>query len=167
MCTCAPVPCGIRRHAGLQGRRSVGQAARRGRGAPATAVISPKFLKRILGCRGGAAWDKQHGVGVERRRLLARTREAVARGLLASNLWHSASHAEHARPMLQVGCARTCHVLEAGCHCCPVLRLHWMSMHAVLLCGCARRTCRRAGVQSARGTAYGRAVMLASRAGSG
>ena len=52
-------------------------------------------------CRGGTAWDKQHGVGVERRRLLARTREAVARGLLASNLWHSASHAEHARPMLQ------------------------------------------------------------------
>jgi hypothetical protein len=47
-------------------------------------------------------WDKQHGVDVERRRLLERTRELVARGLGAGNLWHSASHAEHARPMLQV-----------------------------------------------------------------
>ncbi len=46
-------------------------------------------------------WDKQHGVDVERRRLLERTRELVARGLGAGNLWHSASHAEHARPMLQ------------------------------------------------------------------
>ncbi|BDA49435.1 probable Brefeldin A-inhibited guanine nucleotide-exchange protein [Coccomyxa sp. Obi] len=52
--------------------------------------------------RSGAQWDKQHGVGVERERLLARTRDAVARGLLAGNLWHTASNAEHARPMLQV-----------------------------------------------------------------
>ena len=56
----------------------------------------------ICGCRAGAIWDKQHGVDVERRRLLERTRELVSRGLGAGNLWHSASHAEHARPMLQV-----------------------------------------------------------------
>jgi hypothetical protein len=50
-------------------------------------------------------WDKQYGVDVERRRLLEATREAVARGLAAGNLWHTATHAEHARPMLQVqGC---------------------------------------------------------------
>lgn len=48
-------------------------------------------------------WDKQHGVGVERARLLEATREAVARGLAAGNMWHTATHAEHARPMLQVG----------------------------------------------------------------
>ncbi len=42
-------------------------------------------------------------MGVERERLLARTREAVAKGLAAGNLWHTASNAEHARPMLQVG----------------------------------------------------------------
>jgi hypothetical protein len=47
-------------------------------------------------------WDKQYGVDVERRRLLEVTREAVARGLAAGNLWHTATHAEHARPMLQV-----------------------------------------------------------------
>lgn len=47
-------------------------------------------------------WDKQYGVDVERRRLLEATREAVARGLAAGNLWHTATHAEHARPMLQV-----------------------------------------------------------------
>ncbi len=48
-------------------------------------------------------WDKQYGVDVERRRLLEATREAVARGLAAGNMWHTANHAEHARPMLQVG----------------------------------------------------------------
>lgn len=53
-------------------------------------------------CRGAAVWDKQYGVDVERRRLLEATREAVARGLAAGNLWHTATHAEHARPMLQV-----------------------------------------------------------------
>lgn len=52
--------------------------------------------------RSGAVWDKQHGVDVERRRLLERTRDLVANGLGAGNLWHTATHAEHARPMLQV-----------------------------------------------------------------
>jgi hypothetical protein len=67
------------------------------------------FVQCTLSChdfalrrRSGAQWDKQHGVDVERERLLARTRDAVARGLLAGNLWHTASNAEHARPMLQV-----------------------------------------------------------------
>lgn len=67
------------------------------------------FVQYTLSChelalrrRSGAQWDKQHGVDVERERLLARTRDAVARGLLAGNLWHTASNAEHARPMLQV-----------------------------------------------------------------
>jgi len=70
---------------------------------PTAARATPTtFITPFLPSRGGGGWDKQHGVSVERRRLLARTREAVARGLLASNLWHSASHAEHARPMLQV-----------------------------------------------------------------
>ena len=43
---------------------------------------------------------------VERERLVAHTREAVAKGLASGNMWHAATNAEHARPMLQVsyGC---------------------------------------------------------------
>lgn len=52
-----------------------------------------------------ATWDKQHGVGVEQARLLERTRQLVARGQSVGNLWHTATHAEHARPMLQVLCS--------------------------------------------------------------
>lgn len=51
--------------------------------------------------RAGEKWDKQHGVGVERAELVARTRDAVTKGLAAGHLWHVATHAEHARPMLQ------------------------------------------------------------------
>jgi len=53
-------------------------------------------------CRSGAQWDKQHGVDVERERLMAHTRDAVAKGLASGNMWHAATNAEHARPMLQV-----------------------------------------------------------------
>ncbi|KAK9904753.1 hypothetical protein WJX75_001787 [Coccomyxa subellipsoidea] len=69
--------------------------------------------------RSGAQWDKQHGVDVERERLLARTRDAVARGLLAGNLWHTASNAEHARPMLQVGSEAILRALSAAEHNAP------------------------------------------------
>lgn len=41
---------------------------------------------------------------VERERLLAHTRETVAKGLASGNIWHAATNAEHARPMLQVHC---------------------------------------------------------------
>ena len=60
-------------------------------------------LRRFC-CRSGAQWDKQHGVDVERERLLAHTREAVTKGLASGNMWHAATNAEHARPMLQVCC---------------------------------------------------------------
>ncbi len=53
-------------------------------------------------CRTGATWDKQHGVDVERQRLLAQTRDLVNKGLQADHLWHTATHADYARPMLQV-----------------------------------------------------------------
>ena len=56
----------------------------------------------LLLCRTGAAWDKQHGVDVERQRLLAQTRDLVTKGLQADHLWHTATHADYARPMLQV-----------------------------------------------------------------
>ena len=59
-----------------------------------TSVICP--------CRVGNTWDKQHGVAVERKRLLQHTQELVARGLQAGTFWHTAQNAEHARPMLQV-----------------------------------------------------------------
>lgn len=51
----------------------------------------------------GAKWDKAHGAQLERAKLLQKTRDLVAQGLLAPNLWHTAAHAQHARPMLQVG----------------------------------------------------------------
>jgi len=58
--------------------------------------------KSCLLCRTGATWDKQHGVDVERQRLLAQTRDLVNKGLQADHLWHTATHADYARPMLQV-----------------------------------------------------------------
>ena len=63
----------------------------------------PSFLApAIYCCRVGNTWDKQHGVAVERKRLLQHTQELVARGLQAGTFWHTAQNAEHARPMLQV-----------------------------------------------------------------
>lgn len=58
----------------------------------------------VLPFWSGATWDKQHGVDVERRRIMAATQELVAAGRAGSagSLWHTATHAEHARPMLQV-----------------------------------------------------------------
>ena len=53
--------------------------------------------------RTGATWDKQHGVDVERHRLLAQTRDLMNKGMQADHLWHTATHADYARPMLQVG----------------------------------------------------------------
>ena len=41
-------------------------------------------------------------MGVERAELVARTRDAVARGQQLGHVWHAATHIEHARPMLQV-----------------------------------------------------------------
>lgn len=47
-------------------------------------------------------WDKQHGVDIERKWLLEKTRALMAQGSATGLLWHHASHSEHARPMLQV-----------------------------------------------------------------
>lgn len=44
---------------------------------------------------------------VERERLVAHTRDAVAKGLASGNMWHAATNAEHARPMLQVLCPQS------------------------------------------------------------
>ncbi len=61
----------------------------------------------------GASWDKQHGVDVERQRLLELTGQILSTsgagtgiGINAvpgsGTMWHAATHAEHARPMMQV-----------------------------------------------------------------
>ncbi|KAL4515001.1 hypothetical protein Ndes2526B_g03682 [Nannochloris sp. 'desiccata'] len=61
----------------------------------------------------GASWDKQHGVDVERQRLLELTGQLLSTpgagagmGINAvpgsGTMWHAATHAEHARPMMQV-----------------------------------------------------------------
>ena len=60
------------------------------------------FTRPGVVCRSGATWDKQHGVDVERQRLLTQTRDLVNKGLQADHLWHTATHADYARPMLQV-----------------------------------------------------------------
>lgn len=39
---------------------------------------------------------------VERHRLLAQTRDLMTKGMQADHLWHTATHADYARPMLQV-----------------------------------------------------------------
>ena len=99
----------------VQGEGEVGQAARPGGGegrvpAQQGCLLTIKKLSTRLGlfsstapgCRAGEKWDKQHGVGVERAELVARTRDAVARGQQLGHVWHAATHIEHARPMLQV-----------------------------------------------------------------
>jgi len=60
----------------------------------------------------GASWDKQHGVDVERQRLLELTSQLLSTpgagtGIRivvpgSGTMWHAATHAEHARPMMQV-----------------------------------------------------------------
>lgn len=63
----------------------------------------------------GAKWDKQYGVDIERKRLLELTGQLLAQtpggghssggiaGTVAPiSIWHTATHSEHARPMLEV-----------------------------------------------------------------
>ena len=88
----------------------------------------------------GASWDKQHGVDIERQRLLELTGQLLASASAASasasasggrarsggggpgpgpstatlGVWHSATHAEHARPMMQVCGAAVSAALSAS-----------------------------------------------------
>jgi hypothetical protein len=97
--------------AGSSPRGGGGESSRRARLAAAVGLgqlAAPLWA--------GNTWDKQHGVDVERRRLLEHTKEliagtppraadgagAAAPGGAAAAVWHTATHAEHARPMLQV-----------------------------------------------------------------
>lgn len=50
----------------------------------------------------GASWDKQHGVRVERKRLEDFANQVLEFGRSRGGQWRVASHAEHARPMMQV-----------------------------------------------------------------
>ena len=71
-------------------------------------MLMVEQMVRGLICRTGATWDKQHGVDVERHRLLAQTRDLMNKGMQADHLWHTATHADYARPMLQVRSLRDC-----------------------------------------------------------
>lgn len=74
----------------------------------------------------GNPWDKQHGVDIERKRLLDMTAKILAvsatpggiggtPGIASGSfLWHTATHAEHARPMMQVCGDAVCKALAAG-----------------------------------------------------
>ena len=67
-------------------------------------------------------------MGVERAELMARTRDALARGMQTSHLWHAASHAEHARPMLLVW------LRIASCFCVTPTELRYRHLRAQRIC---------------------------------
>ena len=56
---------------------------------------------KLLHSRSGV-WEKQHSGDDERKRLLTQTRDLVSKGLQSDHEWHTVSHADYARPMLQV-----------------------------------------------------------------
>jgi hypothetical protein len=91
----------------------------------------PPPVQMVLPFWSGATWDKQHGVAVERRRLLEFTRQMMAAGgAVAGNIWHTATHAEHARPMMQVRLAGWRAGLGgslAGCDGCPRGLAAWVA----------------------------------------
>ena len=84
-------------------------------------------------CRAGERWDKQHGVGVERAELMARTRDAVARGQQTGHLWHAATHIEHARPMLLVSPV-LCQAAMCIFHMAGLLPSTWLGTDSRLVC---------------------------------
>jgi brefeldin A-inhibited guanine nucleotide-exchange protein len=81
--------------AGAGGARATAQA--RNRLAAAVGWTQLSLPWRALG-----GWDKAKGVDAERKLVLELAEKEVARAALSGNVWHSATHAEHARPMLQV-----------------------------------------------------------------
>lgn len=71
-----------------------------------TMLIPPSLPKATDKCsdnlyRSGV-WEKQHSGDDERKRLLTQTRDLVTKGLQSDHEWHTVSHADYARPMLQV-----------------------------------------------------------------
>ncbi len=60
-------------------------------------------LAAALGWARRGGWDKQRGADAERRAMMEMAERELAKGMLSGNVWHSAQHAEHVRPMLQVG----------------------------------------------------------------
>ncbi|DBA73285.1 hypothetical protein WJX77_003623 [Trebouxia sp. C0004] len=88
---------------GTQAQADGGADSKAGSSAQNLKLAAAMGLTQLmLPFRTGATWDKQHGVDVERQRLLAQTRDLVNKGLQADHLWHTATHADYARPMLQV-----------------------------------------------------------------
>ena len=73
------------------------RAAARNRLAAALGLTQLALPFRAL-----AGWDKAKGVETERRHLMEFAEKEVARAAMGSNVWHTATHAEHTRPMLQV-----------------------------------------------------------------
>lgn len=68
---------------------------------------------RVVSSYRSGAWEKQHGGDDERKRLLTQTRDSLTKGLQSDHEWHTVSHADYARPMLQVMCWP--HMLYAIC----------------------------------------------------
>lgn len=98
----APAPGNGKQRGGGAGGDKRAEGSRRAKLAAAVGVT-----QMVLPFWSGATWDKQHGVDVERKRLLEFTRQMMASGgAVAGNIWHTATHAEHARPMMQARARR-------------------------------------------------------------
>lgn len=54
-------------------------------------------------CRPGVAWNKERGLMLEQRRLIDLTKKAMKNVSQGADAWFSASHTEHAHPMLEAG----------------------------------------------------------------
>jgi hypothetical protein len=103
------------------------RAAARNRLAAALGLTQLALPFRAL-----AGWDKAKGVETERRHLMELAEKEVARAAMGTNVWHTATHAEHTRPMLQVR-ASTCIVGSARDGLCHHLRDIYMA--------CCYKTC--------------------------
>ncbi|KAL3134912.1 hypothetical protein ABBQ32_007876 [Trebouxia sp. C0010 RCD-2024] len=99
---------------------SNGGASKAGSSAQNLKLAAAMGLTQLmLPFRTGATWDKQHGVDVERHRLLAQTRDLMNKGMQADHLWHTATHADYARPMLQVSGDAILRALQAALESAP------------------------------------------------
>lgn len=91
----------------VRGESTPGSAANQSAKAAAAArtrlAAAMGWTQLNLPFRSLGGWDKQRGADMERRFILETAEKEVAKGAVSGNLWHTATHAEHARPMLQVG----------------------------------------------------------------
>ncbi|GMH39854.1 hypothetical protein BSKO_07758 [Bryopsis sp. KO-2023] len=67
--------------------------------------------------RPGVTWSKERGVQLEHRKLIELTRKAMKHGALGGDVWFTASHTEHSRPMLEAAGPAFLQTLAAALEC--------------------------------------------------